>query len=203
MYGSQFAVPIINSGSIKAKAMNRQYYFPACLFLVLFVVGCAQHPIYEVIDSQPQGATILWGKTPSELTDSERQTLSSRYAIGDQWESWCYQAVMAGYLPSKIVCRPDGETERRIAFELQAIRTHITSDPPNAQIYWGRTRDALTQAGRSTPWTEDRVAIGANYKNWYVQVKKAGYRDSEVRFLPQAIRDRNVHFVLEPVEPTN
>jgi hypothetical protein len=86
---------------------------------------------------------------------------------------------------------------------LQAIRTHITSDPPNAQIYWGRTRDALTQAGRSTPWTEDRVAIGANYKNWYVQVKKAGYRDSEVRFLPQAIRDRNVHFVLEPVEPTN
>jgi hypothetical protein len=143
---------------------------------------------------------IFWGKTPTEMVNSEQLTPVGRYVVGDQWESWCYQVIKAGYLPSEIDCRPDGETTRKITFKLREIKTHISSDPPGAQIYWGPSKDLLTRADRLTPLQEDRVDIGASYRGWYFQARKEGYKDSEIRFLPYAISDRSVHFILIPVE---
>jgi hypothetical protein len=79
------------------------------------------------------------------------------------------------------------------------IKTSISSDPPGAQIYWGPSEDHLTKADMLTPWQEARVGIGANYKDWYFQAKKEGYRDSEIQFLPYATSDRDIHFVLVPL----
>lgn len=180
--------------------MTRVYSFAVIIFSLLFFTSCAQRQIYEGIYSSPEDGLIIWGKTPSEMTNSEKLTPSGRYVTGDQWESWCYQVIKAGYLPSETVCRPDGETNRKVTFKLREIKTSISSDPPGAEIYWGPSKDHLTKADRLTPWQEDRVKIGANYKGWYFQAKKEGYRDSEILFLANTTSDRDVHFTLVPVE---
>ena len=180
--------------------MRRVYLFMVIVFSLLSFTSCMQRQIHEAIYSSPEGGLILWGKTQSEMESSNILTPAGRYASGDQWESWCYQVIKAGYLPSEIVCRPDGETDRKVAFNLREIKTHISSDPPEAEIYWGPSEDQLTRADHLTPWEENRVNIGANYRGWYFQAKKEGYTDSEIRFLPYATSDRNIHFILVPVD---
>jgi hypothetical protein len=65
-------------------------------------------------------------------------------------------------------------------------------------IYWGPSKDQIERTEHKTPRTitirEHRG--GAGWKNWYYQVKKKGYHDSEVVFLPQQTSDRSVHFEL-------
>ncbi len=150
--------------------------------------------------SSPHGGDIYWGKTESEMVKTNRQTISSRSMIGKQWESWCYQVVKAGYLPSEIICRPDGEEYRRITFKLTKINTYITSEPPNAEVYWGFSKYNLQKTNYITPWTEDSADTGANYKDWFFQVRKKGYNDSEIIFMPCTQKHREIHFILDPVE---
>ncbi len=53
-----------------------------------------------------------------------------------------------------------------------------------------------------TPRSEMNVSLEASWKDWYYQVKKKGYADSDIVFKSQDSRDRHVHFVLKPaVEP--
>lgn len=99
--------------------MSRRYYFAVGMVLLLFLTGCMQRQIYEAVYSHPEGGTVMWGKTPDELTNSKRLTPTSRQVTGDQWESWCYQVLKDGYQPSEIVCRPDGETKRKVVFKLK------------------------------------------------------------------------------------
>jgi hypothetical protein len=42
------------------------------------------------------------------------------------------------------------------------------------------------------------VSEGASWKDWYFQVRKEGYHDSEIVFLPRQAGDRNVHYELKP-----
>ena len=178
----------------------KHFYIAAPLLALIFInFGCA-HQVHEVIMSSPQDADIYWGKAASELTRANRQTLNSRSATGHEWESWCYQAFKDGYLPSQIICRPDGDKYRVIEFRLQEIKTYISSVPPGAEIFWGPAEDNLTHAYQETPWTEDRVHIGANYQDWYFQVKKYGYQDSEIIFMPHTQKDREIQFELQKVK---
>ncbi|WP_155310570.1 hypothetical protein [Desulfosarcina ovata] len=181
--------------------MKRSSSLIAVLSMLLLFCGCTKHLVYEVITSFPEGAGIYWGKTADELMPTPYTTLNSRSMEGEYWESWCYQVRKRGYLPSKIVCRPDGDENRTINFfKLEKIKTKITSDPSDAQIYWGESPDNLRNTRRLTPWIEDGANSKANYENWYFQVKKAGYEDSEVIYAPLAEKDRAIHIVLEPSE---
>ena len=179
--------------------MKNKIYSLVILLLILLISGCTHH-VQEVILSSPPGGDIYWGKSESEMVKTGRQTDSVRSMAGEEWESWCYQVIREGYLPSEIACRPAGEVYRTIQFNLTRINTFITSEPSNAEIYWGPSKDHLTKTGYLTPLTENRMHIDARYKDWYFQVKKEGFKDSEIIFLPRAKEDREIHFVLDPAE---
>jgi hypothetical protein len=102
-----------------------------------------------------------------------------------------------GYYDSKVICRQN-EDYRHLDFRLIPLKTIITSEPEGAVIYWGSTENKLNETIHRTPRTEKSVSLGANWKDWYYQVKKKGYYDSEIVFKPQDSRDRYVHFKLKP-----
>jgi hypothetical protein len=176
--------------------MKRLFY----LFLmpVFLNSGCA-NTIQEVITCYPPYADIYWGKTPSELERSGFSTPYSRTISGSSWEHWCYQVKKDGYHHSPIVCKTEGQS-RNLDFYLAPLKTTITSEPSGATIYWGPSRDQLAEAKYFTPHTLNTkyISNGASWKDWYFQVKKKGYEDSEIVFLHQQSSDRQVHFELEP-----
>ena len=75
----------------------------------------------------------------------------------------------------------------------------ITCTPPSADIYWGKTPSALEKTEHETPFS--RTISGSTWEDWCYQVKKEGYRDSEI-----VCRDkekyRYINFYLEPLFPT-
>lgn len=78
------------------------------------------------------------------------------------------------------------------------ITTTITSEPPNAEIYWGEVENGLIKTSFETPYLEY-----SRTQDWYYQVKKEGYRDSQVVFSLMTKGDRLVHFKLEPLDSEN
>jgi hypothetical protein len=163
---------------------------------VPFLTGCIG-PIQEVVLSEPYGADIYWGKTRSSLKLTGLKTPHSRSISASKWEFWCYQVKKEGYRDSEIICSPE-ESNRLVEFYLRPVKTTITSDPPGAIIYWGPSADQLRETQYFTPHTETSVYKGANYKDWYFQVKKRGYYDSEVIFKPRSSSDRYIYFELKP-----
>lgn len=164
----------------------------------LFLFGCSG-PIHEIITSEPPGANICWGKTSSALEKTVFKTPNSRTLSSSKWESWCYQITMDGYHDSEIICREE-ESHRHVSVRLNPIETTITSDPPGAVIYWGPSANDLRKTPYFTPHSANRAWEAANWKNWYFQVKRRDYRDSEIIFLPQSKTDRQVNFMLKPME---
>ena len=70
----------------------------------------------------------------------------------------------------------------------------ITSDPPNANIYWGYSQSNFVDTDYVTPFegsTSDRALEARCY-----QVRKEGYYDSEVICRPRESGDRFIHFSL-------
>jgi hypothetical protein len=171
-------------------------FFYLIVLSVLFGLGCAG-TLQEIVTADPPQAHIYWGKTESELKKTGYKTPFSRTTSGSNWESWCYQAKKEGYHDSAIVCREE-EGYRNLNFRLAPRKTTITSQPPNAIIYWGPLKDQLERTEHRTPRTitVKEHGGGASWKDWYIQVKKNGYNDSEVGFLPQQSSDRSVHFEL-------
>lgn len=163
-------------------------------------MGCASQ-MNEVVLSDPPGADIYWGKEAANIEKTEYRTPFSR-SIGEQftrsgWESWCYRLKLAGYHDSDIICRPEEDRYRLLDVRLRPLQTEITSDPPDAEIYWGPSADDLEKTIHRTPRVEKNPKNGVSWKAWYFQVKKEGYRDSKIIFQSQTLEDRKVHFVLE------
>lgn len=170
------------------------------LFIVISIIsGCASAGLMEVITCDPPNAQVYWGKDKSALEFSERVTPYSRSISGSSWESWCYQARKEGYKISETICKPGGEDYRHISFQLTPLKTTITSEPDGAVIYWGTSKDDLEKTLFKTPRIESNISRGVNYKAYYFQVKKGGYRSSEIIFLPQSDKDRDLHFELNPL----
>ena len=165
---------------------------------VLFISGCGV-TIQEIITCDPPQADIYWGKTSSNLEKTGYKTQHSRSMSALRWESWCYQVKKDGYHDSYIICRPE-ENHRNLDFYLAPLRITITSEPPNAIIYWGPSRDNIYKTEHRTPRTVTvkNTSDGASWMDWYYQVKKDGHHDSELVFLPQGSSDRNAHFSLKP-----
>lgn len=169
------------------------------ILMVPFISGCVGN-IHEIITCDPIGADIYWGKTQSNLENSGYKTPYSTSCSGSRWESWCYQVKKEGYHDSEIICTTP-ENYRHMDFSLKPIQTIVSSDPPGATIYWGPSIDQLKETIYKTPRTEHNVQVGAsgaNWKDWYYQVKKKGYHDSEIVFKHKSSNDRYVHFELKP-----
>jgi len=171
-------------------------FFYLIVLTMLFGSGCAG-TLQEIITCYPPQATIYWGKTESQLKKTGYKTPHSRTISGSNWEPWCYQVKKNGYHDSEIICREE-EGYRYLDFQLVPLKTTITSQPPDAIIYWGPSKDQLERTEHRTPRTitAKEHAGGASWKDWYFQVKKKGYFDSEIVFQPQPSSDRSVHFEL-------
>jgi hypothetical protein len=171
------------------------------LLLLAFIPKCASSVSQEVIFCDPPQAEIYWGKTESSLEKTGLKTPNSRSISASEWESWCYQVKKEGYRDSEITCRRE-EGFRYLDFRLIPIKTVITSEPPGAIVYWGATNDRLERTDFRTPTiiTVKDLPPGssADWKDWYFQVKKEGYQDSEVILLPRQRHDRDIHFQLTP-----
>jgi hypothetical protein len=171
-------------------------FFYLIILTMLFGLGCAG-TLQETITCYPPQADIYWGKTISELARTGYKTPYTRSANGSSWEAWCYQVRKDAYHDTEPICRGK-ERYRYLDFSLIPIKTTITSEPSNAIIYWGPSKDQIQDTLHRTPRTltaKDHSG-GASWKDGYYQVKKEGYQDSEVVFLPQQSKDRSVHFQL-------
>jgi hypothetical protein len=176
------------------------------LFLILilaFISRCASSTSQEIIFCDPPKADIYWGKTEGSLEKTGLTTPHSRSLSVSRWESWCYQVKKEGYHDSEIICRRE-EGFRYLDFKLTPLKTSITSEPSGAIVYWGPGRDQLERTDHRTPTTitskDLSTESGAAWDDWFFQVKKEGYHDSEVLFLPRKQHDRSIHFELTPVK---
>jgi hypothetical protein len=72
----------------------------------------------------------------------------------------------------------------------------ITSDPPGASIYFGRSEDKLKRTAYGlTPYSHSDFGFLAE---GYFQVRKDGYHDSELQYCPGGPGNFRYHFTLEP-----
>jgi hypothetical protein len=180
--------------------------FFSILFLIVvlaFISSCASSTSQEIIFCDPPRADIYWGKTKGSLEKTELTTPYSRTLSASRLESWCYQVKKEGYHDSEIMCRrPEGF--RYLDFKLVPLRTSITSDPSGAVVYWGPRKDRLQRTYYRTPTAITSKDLssesGAAWDDWFFQVKKEGYHDSEVVFLPRQQHDRSIHFKLTPIK---
>lgn len=169
------------------------------IMMGLMTSGCAG-TLQEIITCDPPQADIYWGKTKTKLEKTGHKTPHSRSISGSSWEPWCYQVKKDGYHDSEIICREE-EGYRYLDFRLVPLKTTITSQPPDATIHWGASKDQIERTTHRTPRTltvKDHSG-GASWKDGYYQVKKEGFHDSEILFLPRQANDRRVHFDLKPI----
>lgn len=81
----------------------------------------------------------------------------------------------------------------------RTISTVLTSNPSNAEIYWGEVESDLMKTNNTTPYIEHNKHSNPVWKAWYYQVKKEGYKDSEIIFQSETKEDRLLHIELEPL----
>ena len=183
-------------------AMKTIFSILSLVLIFAFVAGCASPTSQESIFCDPPKADIYWGKTEGNLQKTGLTTPHSRSISASKLESWCYQVRKEGYHDSEIVCREE-EGFRYLEFRLTSIETSITSEPSGAIVYWGQRKDQMEETYHRTPTTitskEPSALGGAAWDDWYFQVKKEGYRDSEIIFLQRQQHDRSIHFELIPL----
>ena len=173
------------------------FYVIICLMLL---TSACSGTLQEIITCDPPQAQIYWGKTKSDLGKTGYKTPYSRSISGSHWEPWCYQVKKEGYHDSEIICREE-EGYRYLDFRLAPLKTTITSEPQDALIYWGPSKEELKKTTYRTPRsvTVKDDPGGASWKDWYYQVKKDGYHDSEILFMPLQAEDRKIHIELKPL----
>ena len=182
--------------------MLRKFYANSIILIFLLIsfipIGCNKN-INHTFHSDPSQATIYWGKTQLELEKTPHKTPYTRTLPASELEPWCYQIKMDGYHDSEVYCENMELSGLEVLYinpKLIPIKTAITSDPPGSIIYWGPTLDRLNKTKFVTPITISDLELGANWKDWYFQVKKDGFDDSEIVFKSESNEDRKVHFNL-------
>lgn len=90
------------------------------LLMVALVSGC-ETTLKQRITSEPQGATIYAGKSKSSLALLGYTPFEESYTVLEpaQFDPWCYQAKLAGYVDSPVLCKPATSGDRIVHFVLQ------------------------------------------------------------------------------------
>ena len=76
------------------------------------------------------------------------------------------------------------------------LKEVITSNPPGANIYSGKTKQVMSKSGQETPVS--RKLSASMIESWCYQVKKDGYQESEIICRPDEKKERTIHFELKP-----
>lgn len=76
------------------------------------------------------------------------------------------------------------------------VKEVITSNPPGADIYSGKTKQVMSKSGQQTPVSRELNA--STIESWCYQVSKDGYQDSEIICRPDEKKERTIHFELKP-----
>jgi hypothetical protein len=173
-------------------------YFFLLLIVVALCNGCTS-TVYENIKSEPEGADVYVGETPDAFRKTDFKTPYSRKISASKIAPYCFQLKKDGYRDSEVFCRAY-EQSWLVNVKMKPIRTTITSAPPGAEIFWGTSEKNVRKTVHKTPYTASGETDGVSWKDWYFQVKKAGYKDTDILFQPRAETDRTVHFVLEPLQ---
>lgn len=87
-----------------------------------------------------------------------------------------------------------------ILFGCSTINENITSDPSEAEIYWGKTKDHIKHTDHKTPFY--RTLTANNIESWCYQARKDGYYPSKIICKPNETEDRDVKLTLYPIEET-
>ena len=159
--------------------------------------------IIDRIDSIPPNATIYTGTEENTLSETEYKTPFNNitYTINPVIESKYVQIKLENYSPSKIIHFPPDKLlrEATIALNLcpkKTIIQKLISTPKGANIYWGTNERSLIDSGKTTPFIEKKIECDPKFDNLYVQLKKKGYDDSEVKYFPSSSSSRNMVFKL-------
>jgi len=176
---------------MKRKIINQTTatLFVFTVIVLLLNLGCSS-TVYETIKSDPLEAHIYWGKTSSDLEKSGYKTPYTKAIPESKLEPWCFQLQKDGYHKSDIYCR-ENELSWLVDYKLIPLKTTITSEPPDATIYWGPAKDQIGKTEYVTPHIESDVYLGASWKKWHFQVKKDGYHDSVIVFKPEMESDQH------------
>ena len=79
------------------------------------------------------------------------------------------------------------------------VYLRIDSDPQGASIFWGPSEPSLGDSCYKTPYSYANTNVYPGYKDWYYQLKKHGYNDSEIIFREECwCVDRNIFVRLQP-----
>ena len=78
------------------------------------------------------------------------------------------------------------------------INENITSNPSEADIYWGKTEDNLKYSGKKTP--SHRAASILDIESWCYQARNSGYYPSEIICRRTETKDRNINLTLSPIK---
>ena len=66
------------------------------------------------------------------------------------------------------------------------IYVRINSDPTGAHILWGPSKEEIRETPYTAPYARANTAVGPAWRDFYYQLKKPGYRDSEIIFEAEA-----------------
>jgi len=80
-----------------------------------------------------------------------------------------------------------------------SIHEIVTSEPPGANIYWGKTSSSLKQTDFRTP--NSRKLSTSPWESWCYQIAMEGYRDSEI-ICREEETHRHISVRLNPIETT-
>ena len=77
------------------------------------------------------------------------------------------------------------------------LKESVVSQPAGARVFAGPAADELADTGWVTP--HERTGQGQFWPRWYYQVRKEGYKPSDVQVKDRVYGDRTVSFTLEPI----
>jgi hypothetical protein len=182
--------------------------FPLLYFVTaLSIMGC-QSTIKVHITSDPLGANIYYGTTPSDLKYAGTTPKEESFTgYQPYWLPGYYQFKKEGFLDSEIIYKEQSpvNTDRLVWTQLiqlpsTTIKCYIASDPFGANIYYGTTPSDLKYAG-TTPKEESFTGYQPSWAPGYYQFKKEGFLDSKIIFKEQSPvnTDRTIRIKLEPI----
>jgi S1-C subfamily serine protease len=191
---------------MKAASMN---ILPKALPLIVGIFlmqGCATTTINTRFESDPSGAYIFFGFKQNQMniigTTPHEISYSGIYPF---WKEAYFQFKKDGYADSEIIHEKQSpvNTDRKVSATLKPIETvidiKIGSIPPGAQIYAGEKPEQMKLIG-TTPYSNIRRGILPYWEEYYYQLKKDGYADSEIIHEKQysVLRNRRIYVTLEP-----
>jgi len=164
-----------------------------------------QTTLTESINSIPSGAKIYTGESRNTLRyigitpylkkyTGEKEKVKINHIIY-KLEKEGYQAeYYTIYDKNKII---NAELTKKPTYTIIEV---ITSQPSNAKIYMGTSKDNIKFTGYTTPHKFRYSSYKKFIDSKYCQLRKKGYKNTPIKFLNQTDKDREINFKLNKLD---